>query len=74
MDGEKRKRAVEAPACQQSGAVATSSLKDPRKERDVTGIKKEKHGREAIRAAERKSSARPRAQLQGRASQEKQLS
>lgn len=37
MDGEKRER---------SGAVATSSLKDPRKERQVTGIKKEKHTRE----------------------------
>lgn len=47
MDGEKRKRAVEAPACKQSSADATSSLKDQRKEREVTGINKENQGREA---------------------------
>lgn len=36
-----------APACKQSGLVDTSSLEDPRKEREVTGIEKENQGREA---------------------------
>ena len=37
MDAEKRKRAAGAPAGKQSGPVVTSSLKDPRKERENQG-------------------------------------